>query len=88
MKIACINGHWHDVSPTGLALVIKAFQEGDLQTVGTDGVNNECLLKAFTEDRVKDFNRRYRGHVIRSASSAPIASLPITEGGVSLAQIE
>jgi len=54
MKLECGN-HWHEVSPTGLLLVIQAFQQGDLhkmQSVSrSDTASNGTklvVLSAFT----------------------------------------
>jgi len=67
VKIEC-KDHWHDVSPTGLALIVQAFQQGDLQWVmrTNSGVTIEwmCITVAFTNERVKDFQSRYHGHTI------------------------
>lgn len=60
MQVECVCGRWHNVSPTGLALVLHAYANGDLQTVGKQNiVANECIGKAFDDDRVKEFQRRY-----------------------------
>ena len=67
MKIECKN-HWHDVSPTGVALIVQAFQDGDLQQVThtNHGLTIEwiCLVEAFRSERVNDFLSRYHGHTI------------------------
>lgn len=77
MKVECLN-HWHEVSPTGLLLVVQAFQQGDLHTLkssypfpkGPVGVGRYaiveplCILNAFSDERVKDFQSRYHGHTI------------------------
>jgi len=67
VKIECLN-HWHDVSPTGLAVIVQAFQDGDLhRTVHTTHgmmVEPICVLEAFGKERVEDFLIRYHGHTI------------------------
>lgn len=64
MKISCINGHWHEITPTGLAVIVSAFMEGDLQRVVGTGVYPVCLKEAFTDARVRDFEQRYAGNNI------------------------
>jgi len=48
-----------------MALVIDAFQAGDLQTISRKGIESVCLEAAFTEDRIAQFTRRYPGSTIR-----------------------
>lgn len=64
MKIACVNGHWHEITPTGLAVIVQAFIDGDLQRIGPTGVFALCLREAFTDKRVRDFEQRYAGNNI------------------------
>ena len=64
MRIRC-DDHWHDISPTGLAVIIRAFQEGDLTIVNGDHtMQPHCVRFAFTPDRVRDFKQRYKGNAI------------------------
>lgn len=65
MKVKCVCGNWHDISPTGLAIVIAAFQDGDLIHVNTTSTHTECLVNAFRDTtRVREFKRRYKGNVV------------------------
>lgn len=64
MKIQCACGNWHDLSPTALVLVIRAFIEGDLQTVSPGLIAPICIKEAFTESRVADIKNRYRDNTI------------------------
>jgi hypothetical protein len=64
MQITCVEGHWHEVSPTGLAVIVQAFMDGDMQQVGRKGIFPLCLKKAFTDSRVRDFMQRYAGNAI------------------------
>jgi hypothetical protein len=68
MRISCVHGHWHDVSPTGLAIIIRGFQDGDLIRTRAFKENGYdftfCVLEAFTPERISDFKRRYKGNAI------------------------
>lgn len=67
MIIKCVCGKWHDLSPTAMAIVIAAFQEGDLHTVKRhDGVEiqTRCITEAFTDARIREFKERYKGNRI------------------------
>ena len=71
MRIQCKGcGRWHDISPTGLAVIIDGFQQGDLTHVQhalaeTVEVVPVCVLGAFDDPaRLKEFRRRYKGNVI------------------------
>lgn len=59
MKIECVCGKWHEVSPTGVALILGAMADGDLQRISKTGVNSLCIGLAFTEERVVKFGRQY-----------------------------
>lgn len=61
MRIRC-GDHWHHLSPTAMAIVIEGFQEGDLISTRTHAPR--CLRYAFTEERVKQFQRTYKGNNI------------------------
>lgn len=63
MKIECACGKWHELSPTALVLVVRAFIEGDLQTV-SPFIDPLCLMDAFTPERVLDIRTRYKGNSI------------------------
>lgn len=66
MKIQCKCGQWHDISPTGLAIVVAAFQDGDLTHVhpGTE-VATDCILRAFDDSaRLAKFHKAYKGNII------------------------
>lgn len=64
MTIECVCGNWHALTPTALAVVIKAYQEGDMQTVATDGVQSVCMENAFSNDRIAETQKRYPGRAI------------------------
>lgn len=51
MKVKCDGcGSFHTVSPTAMAVIIRAFQRGDLQRVTTQGVDTLCLGDAFDDE--------------------------------------
>ena len=59
LKVSCEGcGGFHDISPTGMAVVIQAFQQGDLQRIGQDGVTPLCLGGAFTPETLKAWRSR------------------------------
>lgn len=59
MKVKCSGcGSWHTVSPTAMAIIIEAFQLGDLQTVGKQGVESLCLGDALTPDTLDRWRNR------------------------------
>lgn len=59
MRVRCGGcGGWHALSPTAMAVVIRAFQDGDLQEVTKDGVVPLCLHDAFTEDTMTEWSKR------------------------------
>lgn len=59
MKVKCEGcSGFHDVSPTGMAVIISAFQDGDLQEVTGDGVKALCLSDAFTPDAMKKWRAK------------------------------
>lgn len=77
VKIYCANSNeWHDLSPTAMAIIIEAFQEGDLQRVNTiPGVTGRmatitvtpsCLLEALSDERLEKFRTRYPGNIVRA----------------------
>lgn len=68
MRVRCVCGDWHEVSPTGLALIVGAYQDGDMQRIGKEGVTSLCIAEAFTDWRREEFNRRYNGNVITITS--------------------
>lgn len=51
MKLEC-GKHWHEVSPTGLLLIVQAFQQGDLHRVRL--VARKDLLGVVPPDRRKE----------------------------------
>jgi hypothetical protein len=65
VKVECVCGKWHDVSPTALAVIVSAFMDGDMHTITSNGLAPICLSEAFNNDeRVNRFLRRYPKHVI------------------------
>jgi hypothetical protein len=66
MKIQCKGcDRWHDVSPTGLTVIIDAFQAGELTIVQHDELVTVCLLTAFDDQaRLALFKQRYKGNII------------------------
>lgn len=65
MRVLCACGDWHEASPTALALIVQAYQDGDMQRVkGKEGVYSRCMEEAFTEARVAVISRRYPGNTI------------------------
>lgn len=50
------------MSPTTLALVVSAYADGDLQTIGKKGVEPLCILVALTPERIEEFKRKYQGN--------------------------
>lgn len=59
MKIMCEGcGGFHDISPTGMAVIITALQEGDLQRVTGNGVTPLCLGAIFTPETMQKWRRR------------------------------
>lgn len=52
--------HFHTISPTAMAVIIRAFQDGDLQTVTKSGIEPKCLRDSFSEDRLSAI-RKARG---------------------------
>lgn len=64
MTIECECGNFHGLTPTAMALLIKAYQEGDMQTVGPGGVRGLCMADAFTDERVNDIGKRYPGRAV------------------------
>lgn len=64
MKVLCAcDQEWHEMTPTMLAMVVDAFQQGELQIVGY-GISPLCLKKAFTEERTEEFVRKYPGRTV------------------------
>ncbi len=73
MRIRCLGcGEWHDISQTGMAIVIAAFQDGDLTKVTkteTSGfaLSAQCMLVAFDDnERIHQFRQRYKGNQIKA----------------------
>lgn len=59
MKVKCEGcGGFHEVSPTGMAVIISAFQDGDLQQVTGDGVRALCLGGAFSPETMRLWRRK------------------------------
>lgn len=59
-------GKWHQVSPTGMAIIIHAYTTGMMQTIGKDGVTPVCFIKAFDDPEIiAEFRRRYAKNTIR-----------------------
>lgn len=53
MKVLCEGcKSWHTVSPTAMAVIIYAFQRGELQQVTGKGVLPLCLGDAVTAESV------------------------------------
>lgn len=53
LKIHCEGcGSWHTASPTAMAVIISAFQRGDLQQVTGKGVEVLCMGDALTPETV------------------------------------
>ena len=71
MRIRCTCGNWHDLSITALALVVAAFQDGDVQTIGHEGIQPKCLEAAFANDRVARFTTLYPGNAIKFSKMGP-----------------
>lgn len=65
MRVRCVCGDWHDLSTTALALVISAYQSGDMQRINKNGVESVCLSTAFTNARIAQFSARYPGNAIK-----------------------
>lgn len=61
MRIKC-GDHWHQASPTALAIIIEAFQDGDLTF--TKSSMPRCVRFAFTAERLTRFKRLYKGNDI------------------------
>lgn len=54
MKVKCEGcGKHHAVSPTAMAIIIQAFQRGDLQRMTGEGVAQLCLGGAFSPDTMQ-----------------------------------
>lgn len=64
MKVKCICGDWHEASPTALALIVSAYQDGDMQTIGKGGIRSLCIAEAFQDWRIRIFETRYQGNKI------------------------
>lgn len=57
-------GQDHHLSPSALALVIEAFQSGDLQTLGEDmTVRSLCILTALANLDPVIATRKYKGAI-------------------------
>lgn len=67
-QIECTCGLSHFLTPSAMAVIITAFINGSMQTVGSDGVvSTKCLLEAFEDE---DASRKYDGrHVAHHSSS-------------------
>ena len=65
MRVRCTCGDFHDVSITALALIVDAFQQGDMQIIGKGGITPVCLEGAFTNERIARFVNRYPGNVVK-----------------------
>lgn len=53
MQVKCEGcGRHHTVSPTGMTVIIAAFQRGDLQRVTSQGVEVLCLGDALVPEAV------------------------------------
>ena len=63
MKVRCSGPgpevHWHEVTPTGLVLILDAVRDGDLLRVSAEGVSVDCYKWAFTQERVASTVVRY-----------------------------
>lgn len=63
MRVECVCGRWHDITPTGLALIVYAFQRGDLHRQTRVGPTSICIAEAFKDKAlVEKFVRRYPGN--------------------------
>lgn len=49
---------YHKLSPIALAIVVEAYQEGDLQRMTGRGVEPDCLAGSFTDERVATFRKK------------------------------
>lgn len=56
MLIECVCGDFHDIAPTGMVLVIGAFQRGELST--TKG-RTVCMMESFTNENIGNIRHRY-----------------------------
>lgn len=65
MKVRCDGcGGFHDVSPTAMAVIITAMQEGDLQRVTGKGVVPLCLGDIFTPDTLAKWRHRLESKTV------------------------
>lgn len=65
MKVECICGKWHDITPTGLALVVFCYQNLSLLTMNRNGPTPMCMAEAFSDESlVEMFRRRYPGNLV------------------------
>src|SRR5262249_48851074 len=63
MRIECVFGQWHNLSQTAMAMVIDAYQSGEMRTLFSG--HQPCLLKAFdNHERLVKFHKRYKGNRI------------------------
>lgn len=67
--IACPCGNLHELSPTAMAVVIRAFIEGELHIVGSGGqLKPKCIAEAFQLPRLmKEYDGRYISMKTREA---------------------
>lgn len=55
MRVKCDGcGSYHTVSPTAMAVIIRAFQRGDLQRMTGNGIDPLCLGDAFDDDTMRN----------------------------------
>jgi hypothetical protein len=72
VKILCAaDDQWHELTPTAMAIIIEAFQDGDLQhiyrpTGGGLSVENLCILEGLTDERLEKFRTRYPGNTVKA----------------------
>src|SRR5262245_558406 len=64
VTLECSCGDWHELTPTAMAVVILAFQNGDIQEVRKNGVQPICMAGAFSPENVNLIQTRYQGRTI------------------------
>jgi hypothetical protein len=69
MVVGCVCGEFHDLTSAGMVLVITAFQDGELQGVGTEGVRPRCMMTAFTPENIAAISKKYKGRQVVNAKA-------------------
>lgn len=66
-RVRCSCGQVHRLTPSAMAVVIEAFQSGELHTVMRVGehtlVAPVCVLNALSTMDVEDVTKRYKGSI-------------------------